>query len=488
MSSYDFLDYAMAGRRSLDSCLVMLAAAQRGLVLTYRPGRELRVSDGKKQVRFLGSGEMDLNREARAVCKNKLRARRRFERDGVSCPKGFLYDKNSRTPISYAESAAKVGREKLVVKPVRGRKGKGVTTEIASENELKLAISNLESDEILVEAQIEGEEYRCYVVGDEVVAVTGRDKPNVIGDGLSSIEELINIKNKERLGNPHLSTRKIKVTSNVVRYLESQGLDLESVPSCGAKIYLSTVSNLSLGADSFDALDVLPEVAKKNAVEALKSTGIMHGGVDIIVEEIDGDVNSFCLEVNALANIGSHSFPMRGKANNLVAEKIISCYFGEDKKARKDMFFDFSYVRKCSQSPFFDKVVISPSGFQDEDITKVKPAIEAFYKARIKVYGEVQGVGYRRWAKGYCEAAGLDGWVKNTSDGFLEAYVSGTKEKFQKFLEDIVVGPARAKVEGLELFATRRRIGSGFKIVRKKAKKIEPESEVIASGNTFLVQ
>ncbi|NDL70385.1 acylphosphatase [Vreelandella alkaliphila] len=462
-----FMSYAMLGKSSLDAYLIMLAAVQKGLAVTYLGKGRFSLSDGDKKYSFIRSGEQKESKKARSICINKGDTRSCFEKDGVSCPSGFIHDK--KTPITYAEAMKRIGRKKLVVKPLAESKGRGVTTEVQNDKAFEAAVSKIKSNLFLVEEQVEGEEYRCYVVGDKVVAVTGRDKPNVIGDGESNIKELVSRKNKERLKNPHLSTRKIKIDSNIKGYLKSQGLDLSSVPGDGDKIYLSTVANLSLGADSVDCFNDFPDIAKDNVVLALKSVGLNHGGVDIIVERNGAEVRSYCLEVNSRANIGSHSFPMKGgESNNLVAQEIVNFYFKGGEGFESSLYFDFSDLRKEEKNFLFSSAALSSKEYVElsEGVKVINPIF--FVKVGMKIFGEFKGGAYRKWFKDFCKENEINGWVRGVSNNGVEAVVSGSKDKVQHLLDKVSYSSSLSKVESVLIGKRVRQVKPGFVTLKAK--------------------
>ena len=72
-------------------------------------------------------------------------------------------------------------------------------------------------------------------------------------------------------------------------------------------------------------------------------------------------------------------------------------------------------------------------------------------QVRIKVYGQVQGVFFRHTAKGEAEKLGLTGWIKNNSDGFVEALAEGSRENLEKFVEWCKKGPPAAEVEKVDV-------------------------------------
>src|SRR5699024_6889837 len=126
-------------------------------------------------------------------------------------------------------------------------------SDLTSDEEFKLALdyvrNELEEKNIIVEKHIDGKDYRFYVVDDKVVGAILRIPPNITGDGINSIDALIDIKNKERGLNPRLSTTLINVNKELVDYIGRSGYTLETVLEKGKTIYLSDKSNISIGGD-----------------------------------------------------------------------------------------------------------------------------------------------------------------------------------------------------------------------------------------------
>jgi acylphosphatase len=70
---------------------------------------------------------------------------------------------------------------------------------------------------------------------------------------------------------------------------------------------------------------------------------------------------------------------------------------------------------------------------------------------RIVVRGWVQGVGYRAWTQRTATRHGLDGWVRNRSDGSVEALFVGTATSVQLMIEACRRGPGSAKVDAVDV-------------------------------------
>lgn len=70
---------------------------------------------------------------------------------------------------------------------------------------------------------------------------------------------------------------------------------------------------------------------------------------------------------------------------------------------------------------------------------------------RAKVFGTVQNVGYRAWARGEAQSRGLRGWCKNENDGSVTVVVSGDPDALNDYLELLEQGPKAATVDGIQL-------------------------------------
>ncbi|WP_376088854.1 acylphosphatase [Roseomonas sp. CCTCC AB2023176] len=69
-------------------------------------------------------------------------------------------------------------------------------------------------------------------------------------------------------------------------------------------------------------------------------------------------------------------------------------------------------------------------------------------KARLlRIEGRVQGVGYRDWLIGIARRAGVSGWVRNRTDGSVEALLSGDEAAVGQVLLDCRRGPPLARVD-----------------------------------------
>jgi cyanophycin synthetase len=152
------------------------------------------------------------------------------------------------------------------------------------------------------------------------VGAVKRVPAHVIGDGSSSIADLIEVKNTKRKRNPFLSSGLIKVDFEVNKCLEEQGLRLKDVPKRGAQVVLRRVANASAGGDVFDVTDQLPIEIKRAAIQAVtKLPGIVIAGVDVLYKTGQAATpdNYVIIEINSRPQIGVNMYPTSGRGRDV---------------------------------------------------------------------------------------------------------------------------------------------------------------------------
>jgi glutamate--cysteine ligase/glutathione synthase len=173
-------------------------------------------------------------------------------------------------------------------------------------------------DTVLAEEFFPGREYRFLVIGDYVRAVLHRVPANVIGDGISSISTLVELKNQDpRRGRGYVSPlEKLHLGTVEKEFLASRGLSIDSVPAADETIYLRENSNISTGGDSLDLTDDVHPGYKDLAFAAASAVGAKISGVDMIIPDIavepDGQ-NYGIIELNFNPALHIHDYPYQGE-------------------------------------------------------------------------------------------------------------------------------------------------------------------------------
>lgn len=219
----------------------------------------------------------------------------------------------------------------IVIKPNSTNFGIGIT--ILKENNSEkiykraLEIAFKEEANVLIEDFFAGEEYRFFVIGDRVEGILKRVPANVQGDGKNSIRELVTLKNQNPIRGKGYRTplEKIKMGESEELFLQTQGLDFESIPKKDQIIYLRENSNISTGGDSMDFTDDMHPSYKAIAVAATKALKVKITGLDMIVRNISDEAtptNYTIIELNFNPAIHIHCYPFVGK-NRRLNEKIL---------------------------------------------------------------------------------------------------------------------------------------------------------------------
>ncbi len=296
-------------------------------------GSMVRFGWGSKQ-RRIQAAEIDATSAiAEAIAQDKELSKRLLHAAGVPVPRGRA--------VRDADDAWKAAQEvglPVVVKPLDGNQGKGVTVNILNEAQLRAAyaVATEFRDTVLVERYLPGNDFRLLVVGDKLVAAARRDPPKVVGDGVHTVAQLVDMVNADpRRGDGHAtSLTKIRFDDIARSCLRAQSFEADSIPQKGQRINLRNNANLSTGGSATDVTDdVHPDVAAR-AVTAAHMVGLHICGVDLVcdsilrpIEEQGGGV----VEVNAAPGLRMHLSPSFGKGRP-VGEAIMSSLFknGQD--------------------------------------------------------------------------------------------------------------------------------------------------------------
>lgn len=247
---------------------------------------------------------------------------------GISVPEGISV-KNIEEAV---ENFSQFEGKDIVVKPKSTNFGKGVfiLKNIKALEEFKKAVEQALSYDsiVLIEEFIAGKEYRFLVIGDEVAGVLHRVPANVVGDGKSTIEELVYEKNKNPLRGQGYVTplEKIKLGTVEKEYLALQGKDISYIPKKEEIVYLRENSNISTGGDSIDYTDEVHQDYKDIAVKASKAVGAKICGADIIIHDIKArgsSENYSIIELNFNPALHIHDFPYKGE-NRQVEKKVLN--------------------------------------------------------------------------------------------------------------------------------------------------------------------
>ncbi|MDP1653849.1 MAG: cyanophycin synthetase [Rhodocyclaceae bacterium] len=322
------LDAAIAELRELDAderlgpstgCIVHAAVARDIPYRRLTSGSLVQFGWGSKQ-RRIQAAEIDSSSAiAESIAQDKELTKELLNAAGVPVPVGRVVEDVDAGWLAANEIGLPV-----VTKPFDGNQGKGVTVNIVSRDHFEIAFAAAReiSDHIMVERFITGHDFRLLVVGDKLVAAAQRDPPYVVGDGVHTVRQLIDIVNSDpRRGTGHAtSLTKIRFDEIAHARLAVQGYTADSVLPKGARAVLRNNANLSTGGTATDVTDdVHPEVAAR-AIAAAKMIGLDICGVDVVCETVGlplEEQGGGVVEVNAAPGLRMHLDPSFGKGRDV---------------------------------------------------------------------------------------------------------------------------------------------------------------------------
>jgi cyanophycin synthetase len=285
---------------------------------------------GVHQRRIQAAESSETSAIAESIAQDKDLTKTLLQSAGVPVPQG--------RPVSDADDAWRAALEigsPVVVKPLDGNQGKGVTVNITSEAQVRTAFEKAQEirHTVLVERYLPGFDFRILVVGGKMVAAARRDPPVVIGNGVDTVEALVATVNLDPLrGDGHATPlTRITIDSIASDVLAEQGLSASTIPAKNQRVVLRNNANLSTGGSATDVTDeVHPEVAA-SAMAAAQMIGLDICGIDIVSETLSKPLEEQgggVVEVNAAPGLRMHLNPSYGRPRD-VGEAIIKSMFGE---------------------------------------------------------------------------------------------------------------------------------------------------------------
>lgn len=226
----------------------------------------------------------------------------------------------------------------VVVKPLDGSHGRGVTVDIRTEREVACAFHGAAKygERVLVERHVDGRQYRLCVVGGRLVAAAERIPAYVIADGQHTVEELVALANRNPLrGEGHdKPLTKIEIDAMSVAVLAKQGLTPHLVPEAKRVVQIKETANISTGGTAVDVTALVhPETARLSEYIA-KVIGLDVAGLDIIAADIAKPLpqqSGAVIEVNAAPGIRMHHHPSAGQPRDVGGEIVEHLFpFGSD--------------------------------------------------------------------------------------------------------------------------------------------------------------
>ena len=317
------------------SLVVVREGRKRGIAiraLTLR-GKGIDVyslTEGGRKIFFRALPHLVIDGLSPEIFDNKAALKKRLQARGLPHPKGVLCFQYRRA-LRYVVSD--IGFP-VVVKPVDLSLSLHVTTNIRDEAQLKCAVDIAKqiSARFLVEEHLDGDVYRITVLNGEVVAACRREPPNVVGDGVHTVRELIELMNSDpRRGSRrqrNYTLHKIVVSPRSKKVLATQGFELDSTPPSGRKVYLHDKLILACGADIIDVTDDVHPANRELFSEVAELCRVPLVGVDFIAPDISKPHTAQkcgIIEINSVPYIDMHHYPTEGAPRDVASKLLDYC-------------------------------------------------------------------------------------------------------------------------------------------------------------------
>ena len=255
------------------------------------------------------------------IAQNKDDTKRVLRNIGLPVPEGAT----ARTPEGAVEIANEIGYP-VIAKPLDASHGRGISGRLTSDDEVREAfeIAIRYNHRVVIEKYAEGNDHRILVVDGKFVACAERRPAQVVGDGRSTIRELIIQANADpRRGKGHRNVlTQLPDDQTTEDYLATCGFTFDSIPAADEVVMLRGTANLSTGGTAIDRTE---EIHPDNITACEMAAGVVGldiAGIDIVTPDISVPLRengAVIIEVNAGPGVRMHTNPTDGEPRNVAA-------------------------------------------------------------------------------------------------------------------------------------------------------------------------
>ncbi len=224
--------------------------------------------------------------------------------------------------------------QRIVVKPIDGAHGNGVSTNITSQLQLKKAIdaaaSHSESKKVLLQEFVQGVDIRVLIIDGTFVGAIRREPASVVGDGIHTIDELIAIENtnSDRGSEPYTKKMNMIDIAAAHRYLTAR--KRQKIPAIGEYTQVVGTANMGTGGRAVECGQLIPKEMIEQAICMSDIAGAFICGVDFLYDIAAGTWK--LIEINASPSFGLHMMPSEGRPIDDLATRYIDALFSKYSK------------------------------------------------------------------------------------------------------------------------------------------------------------
>ncbi|MDP9434023.1 MAG: N-acetylglutaminylglutamine synthetase [Actinomycetota bacterium] len=277
-------------------------ARRRGIDVEVRDAEwgELRLTHGGRTITTRESLSELTSAVAMSRCDDKRITRRVLQAAGLRVARG----RTATTPEQDAVFLGEIGE--LVVKPARGEQGRGITVGVKDPDTLNGAVreARRHCPDVLLEECVAGDDLRVIVIGYEVVAAAVRVPATVLGDGRSTIEQLVVAHSRRREAATGGESR-IPLDEGTRATVRAAGHQMDDVLPDGVELRVRRTANLHTGGTIHDVTAELSPVLAEACVQAARALEVPVTGLDLLVPDPAGPEHVF-VEANERPGLANH--------------------------------------------------------------------------------------------------------------------------------------------------------------------------------------
>lgn len=315
------------------ACIVDAATERHIPSIRLTEGNLVQLGYGARQHRVWTAETDRTSAIAEGISRDKDLTKQLLKSCGVPVPEGRVV----KNPDDAWEAAEDIGLP-VVVKPSDGNHGRGVSTELMTRAEVEVAfkLADEEGSEVIVERFVRGNEHRLLIVGGKLAAAARGEPVSVVGDGSSTIRQLIDLQvnTDPRRGEAEefpLEKLLIEQTPSAIFEIKRQGYTADSVLAKNTSVIVQRNGNVAI-----DVTDLVhPDVAATAALAA-RIIGLDIAGIDLVAEDISrplAEQGAAIVEINAGPGLLMHLKPAEGEPRP-VGKAIVDSLFAENDSGR----------------------------------------------------------------------------------------------------------------------------------------------------------
>ena len=311
----EFIRYAQRRALGPSTASLVRAAEERGIPwLRLNDQSLVQLGHGKYQQRIQATVTGRTSHIAVELASDKEETNKILGALGLPVPRQELV----QTEEAAVRAARRLGLP-VVTKPYNGNHGRGISIKLSTDEEIRAGFlaAREHSRSVIVENYVSGDDHRLLVVNGELVAATRRTPGHVVGDGMRSIADLVEIVNQDPrrgIGHEKVLTR-LELDAQATMMMDRVGYTASSVPKADEIVYLRSTANLSTGGTATDVTDIIHPDNRDMAVRAIRAIGLDVGGVDFLstnIAESYKTIGGGICEVNAAPGFRMHVSPSEG--------------------------------------------------------------------------------------------------------------------------------------------------------------------------------